>query len=87
MLYHVRSRPYKKLWMKSLYLVWSGEGGGGDDGKGKPPTKFLSTVENINTVKKYLTKFDVNDNIMAALSSIGNKVYRVQQKAKKYELT
>jgi hypothetical protein len=38
------------------------------------------------TVRKYLMKFDVNDNTMAALSSIENEVYRVQQKAKKQQL-
>jgi hypothetical protein len=32
-------------------------------------------------------KFDINDNMMAVLSSIENKVYRVQQKAKKQQLT
>jgi hypothetical protein len=32
-------------------------------------------------------KFGVDDNTMAALSSIDNEVYRVQQKAKKKQLT
>jgi hypothetical protein len=31
-------------------------------------------------VKKYLMKFDVNDNTMAALDSAEKGVYRVQQK-------
>jgi hypothetical protein len=39
---------------------------------------FLSALDGIDTVRKYLLKFDV-DNTMAALSSIENKVYRVQQ--------
>jgi Ser/Thr protein kinase RdoA (MazF antagonist) len=37
-------------------------------------------------VRKYLMNFDV-DNMMAALSSIENEVYMVQQKAKKQQLT
>jgi hypothetical protein len=54
-----------------------------DDGrKGEPPATVLSALEGMNTVRKYLMKFGV-DNMMAALSSIENKVYRVQQKAKK----
>jgi hypothetical protein len=32
-------------------------------------------------------KFDVDDNTMAAPSSIENEVYRVHQKAKKQQLT
>jgi hypothetical protein len=47
----------------------------------------LSALEGTDTVRKYFMKFDVNDNTMAALSSIENKVYRVQQKAKKQQLT
>jgi hypothetical protein len=38
-------------------------------------------------VRKYLMKFDVDGNMMAALNSIENEVYRVQQKAKKQQLT
>jgi hypothetical protein len=57
-----------------------------DGRKSEPPKTILSTVEGINTVRKYLTKFDTNINMMVALSSIEN-VYRVQQKAKKQELT
>jgi hypothetical protein len=58
-----------------------------DGGKSEPPASFLSAVEGIDTVRKYLMKFDVDDNTMAALSSIENKVYRVQYKAKKQQLT
>jgi hypothetical protein len=47
----------------------------------------LSALEGIDTVRKYLMMFDVGDNTMAALSSIENEVYRVQQKAKKQQLT
>jgi hypothetical protein len=47
----------------------------------------LSALEATDTVTKYLMKFDVDDNTMAALSSIENEVYRVQQKAKKQQLT
>jgi hypothetical protein len=50
-------------------------------------SNFLSVLEGINTVRKYLFKFDVDDNMMAAHSSIENEVYRVQQKAKKQQLT
>jgi hypothetical protein len=52
-----------------------------DGGKSEPPVTFLSALEGINTVRKYLTKFDV-DNMTAALSGIENEVYRVQQKEK-----
>jgi hypothetical protein len=58
-----------------------------DGGKSEPPATFLSALEGIDTVRKYLMKFDVNDNTMAALSSLENEVYRVQQKAKKQQLT
>jgi hypothetical protein len=58
-----------------------------DGGKSEPPATFLSALEGIDTVRKYLMKFDVNDNMMAALSSIENEVFRVQQKAKKQQLT
>jgi hypothetical protein len=53
-----------------------------DGGKSEPPA-----LDGIDTVRKYLMKFDVDDNTMAALSSIENEVYRVQQKAKKQKLT
>jgi hypothetical protein len=46
----------------------------------------LSALEGTDTVRKYLMKFDVDDNKMAALSSIKNEVYRVQQKAKSSNL-
>jgi hypothetical protein len=39
-------------------------------------------MEGIGTVRKYLIKFDADDNTMAAFSSIRNEVYRVQQIAK-----
>jgi hypothetical protein len=58
-----------------------------DGGKSEPPASFLSALEGTDTVRKYLMKFDVDDNTMAALSSIKNKVYRVQQKAKQQLLT
>jgi hypothetical protein len=45
--------------------------------------KFLSALEGMETLRKYLMKFDVSVNMMAALSSIENDVYRVQQKAMK----
>jgi hypothetical protein len=47
----------------------------------------LSALEVINTVRKYLMTFDVNDNMLAALSGIENEVYRVQQKVKQQQLT
>jgi hypothetical protein len=58
-----------------------------DGGKIEPPATFLSALEGIDTVRKYLMKFDVDDNTMAALISIENAVYRIQQKAKKQQLT
>jgi hypothetical protein len=62
-----------------------GEEEGG--GKSEPPATFLSALGDIHTVRKYLIKSDVKDNPMAALSSIENKVYRVQQKANEQQLT
>jgi hypothetical protein len=58
-----------------------------DDRKSEPPATFLSAPEDIDTVRKYLMKFDVDDNTMAALSSIENEVYSVQQKVKQQQLT
>jgi hypothetical protein len=49
-----------------------------DGGESEPPATFLSALEGIHTVRKYRMKFDVNGNIMAALSSIENEVYGVQ---------
>jgi hypothetical protein len=59
-----------------------GDGGG----KSEPQPSFLSALEGIDIVRKYFMKFDVDD-MMAALSSIENEAYRVQQKAKKQHLT
>jgi hypothetical protein len=58
-----------------------------DGGKSEPPVTFLSALEGIDTVGKYLMKFDVDNNMMAALSSTKNEVYRVQQKAKQQQIT
>jgi hypothetical protein len=44
-------------------------------------------MEGTDTVRKYLMKFDVDDNMIAALSNIKKEVYWVQQKAKKQQLT
>ena len=52
-----------------------------------PPAAFLSVLEGMNTVRKYLIKFDVDDNMMDTHSGSENKVYRVQQKVKKQPLT
>jgi hypothetical protein len=43
-------------------------------------------LEGMNTVRKYLIKFD-DDNMMDTHSGSENKVYRVQQKVKKQPLT
>jgi hypothetical protein len=42
----------------------------GHGGKNEPPASFLSSLKGMNTVRKYLMKFDAHDNKMAALSSI-----------------
>lgn len=57
-----------------------------DDGKSESPATFLPELEDIDSVRKYLMRFDVSDNIMAVLSSIENEVYRVQHRAKKQQL-
>jgi hypothetical protein len=46
---------------------------------------FLSALERINPVRKYLMKFDVDDNTTASLSGNENEAYRVQQKTKAQE--
>jgi hypothetical protein len=56
-------------------------------GKSEPPATLLSALEGINTVSKYLKKFDVDENPLAAISSTENEVYRVQQKVKQQQPT
>jgi hypothetical protein len=51
-----------------------------DDEKCEITAAFLSLLEGIGSVKKYLLKFDVHDNMMAALSSTENRVCHSQQK-------
>jgi hypothetical protein len=58
-----------------------------DDGvKSEPQAAFLSALAGINTVRKELTKFEVDDNIMATHSSIDYSVNRVQQEENKQQL-
>jgi hypothetical protein len=47
-----------------------GEGGNG------PPATFLSALNGINTSRTYLMRFD-NNNMIGALSSVENKLYRI----------
>jgi hypothetical protein len=54
-----------------------------DEGKRERAATLLSLLEGINSVRKYIMKVDVHDNMMAALSSSENRVYRAQQKVKK----
>jgi hypothetical protein len=54
------------------------EGEEDDSGKSEPPATFLSALEGINTLRKYM---------MPALSSIVNKVYMGQQKVKQQQRT
>jgi hypothetical protein len=44
-------------------------------------------ITSFDFVKKYPIKFGDDDNMMAALSSIENNVYRVRQKTNKQQLT
>jgi hypothetical protein len=73
--------------MKSLHMMclrrWRGKV---DSGKSEPPATILSALKDTETVRKYLIKFDVNDNMMATLSSTENEAYRNQQKADKQQL-
>jgi len=41
----------------------------------KPPGTFLSAATAINTVWKYLVKFDVKNNMTAALNSTLNEMH------------
>jgi hypothetical protein len=58
-----------------------------DGGKSELPATFLSVLEGINTARRCLTGSDVDCNMVAALSSAGNKLYRTQQKVKKQQLS
>jgi hypothetical protein len=62
------------------------EGEEEDGGKGEHPATFSSALEGMDTMRKYLLKFYA-DNTMADFTSIENEVYRIQQKAKKQQLT
>jgi hypothetical protein len=57
-----------------------------DGGKCEPPATLLSSMKGIDSVRKYLMKMFV-DNMMTAHRRIKKKVYRVQQKVKKQQLT
>jgi hypothetical protein len=50
-----------------------------------PHHNLLSDLEDINTARKYFMKFAVNSSMMAAISSIQNKVYMVQAKSEEAE--
>jgi hypothetical protein len=43
---------------------------------------FLSTLDGVDTMRKYLIKFDDKDYVMAALCSSKNEVQRGQWKVK-----
>jgi hypothetical protein len=45
-----------------------------------PHQHWLSALEGINTARKYLMRFAVNSYMMAAISSIQNKVYNGSRK-------
>jgi hypothetical protein len=64
-------------------------GGGEDNGtKNKPPAIFITALQAIHTVRKYLIKFDVDSMIVAVLSVVTRTrcMYRFQHKAKKQQL-
>jgi len=56
-----------------------------NDGKLSLQQQFLSALELINTASNCHMRFDVNNNMMAVISSTENKVYWVQQKVKKQQ--
>jgi hypothetical protein len=46
-----------------------------DDGEEcEPPATLLAALEASDSVRTYFMKFDVNDNVMAALTSFENEV-------------
>jgi hypothetical protein len=49
-----------------------------DGGECELPATLLSALEGIDSVRTYFTKFDVSDNVMAALISFENGVYRIK---------
>jgi hypothetical protein len=59
----------------------------GDGGKSEPPATFLSALEGINTVRKYLLMVSVVYIKMAAISNMRTECTGVQQKAKKQQVT
>lgn len=73
-----------------MFVEEEGEGGsqdGSDGRKSEPPAVFFSALKGINPLRKYITNFDVYENTVAVLRSTENKMYRVQQEAKKQQLT
>ena len=55
-----------------------------EDGGGRserPHQHWMSELGGINAARKYFMTFAVNSNMMAAISSIQNKVYVVQAKS------
>lgn len=58
-----------------------GEGQEKEDGwKCEPPASFLPALEGFYTARKYLMRFDINDNKMTAISTIQNKCRGLSKK-------
>jgi hypothetical protein len=47
-----------------------------DDGKKVNLQQHLSALESISTARKYVMRFDVNSNMMAALRNVDSSMFR-----------
>jgi hypothetical protein len=77
----------EQIMHKKFTFHVSEEEGDNDGGRRSEFQQFFwSALEGINPVRKYLMKFDIDDNTLASLSGNENVVYGVQQKRKTQEL-
>lgn len=58
----------------------------GNKANNESPTTFLLALEDISNTTKYLMRFDCDDNVMPAPSSVENVVYWVYKKRKNNNL-
>lgn len=88
-LWHVTCRPQKEWHTKSLHLTGLGWERGGRRGRWWLRVNQQQCVfapEGFNTTQKYIIKFNVDNNTLAAPSSMQNEVYRVQLKVEQQQL-
>ena len=89
-LWHATCRPQNEWHTRSLHLMSLRRVRGGSGRWWWLKVKLqqcLLVPEGFNTMQKYVIKFNVDNTILAAPSSMENEVYRVQQKVKQQQLT